>query len=133
MSQENVEIVRRCYGMWDNRDFSSIPEIAHPEFVLDVTRNVFNPGVHRGVDGFARFVEQIDEVWENFDIEPEEFIDAGEHVVTAVRISGKGHGSGAGAEMRLFNIWTLRDGKVLRITGGYRDRAEVLEAAGLSE
>jgi hypothetical protein len=28
MSQENVEIVRRCYGMWDNRDFSSIPEIA---------------------------------------------------------------------------------------------------------
>jgi hypothetical protein len=74
MSHENVEIVRRCYGMWDNRDFSSIPEIAHPEFVLDVSRNVFNPGVHRGVDGFTRFVEQIDEIWENFDIEPEEFI-----------------------------------------------------------
>jgi hypothetical protein len=34
--------------------------------------------------------------------------------------------------MRLFNIRTLRDGKVLRIAGGYRDRAEVLEAAGLS-
>ena len=35
--------------------------------------------------------------------------------------------------MHFFTLWTLRDGKVVRLTGGYRDRAEALEAAGLRE
>ena len=35
--------------------------------------------------------------------------------------------------MQLFQVITLRDGRVLRMTGGYRDRAEALEAAGLKE
>ena len=133
MSQENVELVRRCYGMLANRDFSAIPEVIDPDFVLDLSRNVFNPGVHRGVDGIARFVQQIDEMWGKFEVELEEFIDGGDAVVVAVRISGMGRGSGATADMRVFNVWTLRDGKVIRLTGGYRDRAEALEAAGLSE
>ncbi len=35
--------------------------------------------------------------------------------------------------MQIFGIWEFREGKVLRFTGGYRDRADALEAAGLSE
>jgi hypothetical protein len=35
--------------------------------------------------------------------------------------------------MHLFNVWELRDGKVVRYEGGYRDRDEALKAAGLSE
>jgi hypothetical protein len=33
--------------------------------------------------------------------------------------------------MQLFQVVTLRDGRVLHLTGGYRNRAEALEAAGL--
>jgi ketosteroid isomerase-like protein len=133
MSEENVEIVRRCFGFWANRDFSAIPEVVHPDFVLDVSRRVINPAVYHGLDGFRRFVEQVDEVWENFQFEPEEAIDAGDQVFTSVRISGRGRGSGVEAEMREFSIWTFREGKLSRLTGGYRDRAEALEAAGLRE
>jgi ketosteroid isomerase-like protein len=131
MSQENVEIVRRCYEFWTDRDFSPFPEFAHPDVVVDVSRNVFNPCVYRGLDGFLAFVEQVDEMWEDFQIEPEELIDSGDQVVAAVRISGRGRGSGVEAEMQLVAVWTLCEGKVSRITGGYRDRAEALEAAGL--
>ena len=35
--------------------------------------------------------------------------------------------------MRLFAVWELSEGKVVRFTGGYRDRNEALEAAGLRE
>ncbi len=35
--------------------------------------------------------------------------------------------------MRLFNVWQLRDGEVVRMIGGYRERSDALEAAGLSE
>jgi ketosteroid isomerase-like protein len=133
MSQENVEVVRRCYRLWTTRDFAAIPDVAHPDVVFDVSRNVFNPGAHQGIDGFLRFVEQIDEMWDDLQFEPEEFIDAGDSVVAAVRMSGKGRTSGARAEMRMFAIWTLRDGKVARVAGGYRSRAEAHEADGLRE
>jgi hypothetical protein len=46
-------------------------------------------------------------------------------------MSGIGRGSGAAADMRVFNVWTLSGGKVVRLEGGYRDRAEALKAAGL--
>jgi ketosteroid isomerase-like protein len=132
MSEENVEIVRRCYGFWTDRDFSSIAALAHPDAVIDLSRNVFNPAVHRGLDGLRRWIEQVDEMWDSFQIEPEEFIDAGDNVFVASRLSGRGRG-GVEAEMRAFSVWTLREGKVSRFRGGYRDRDEALEAAGLSE
>src|ERR671910_2100614 len=106
MSQANVEIVRRIYEFWPDRDFSAIPELVHPDAVIDLSRNVFNPGIHRGIDGFRRFLEQIDEMWENFRITPEEFIDANDNVFVSYRISGKGRGSGIETSMRLFGVWT---------------------------
>jgi ketosteroid isomerase-like protein len=133
MSQEDVEIVRRCYGFWIDRDFSAIEEFIHPDAVIDLFRNVFNPGVHRGLEGFRHLLEQVDEMWDTFQIEPEEFIDAGDNVFVASRMSGRGRGSGVEAEMRAFAIWTLREGKVSQVAAGYRDRADVLEAAGLRE
>ena len=133
MSQENVEVVRRVYEFFRDRDFSVLEEILHPDAVLDVSRNVFNPGVHRGIDGVARFVEQIDEMWENFEITPEAVDDAGDKVVATHRISGKGRESGVEAKMRLFAVVAFRDGKIVRFTGGFRDRDEALRAAGLSE
>jgi ketosteroid isomerase-like protein len=133
MSQENVEIVRRCYGLGADRDFSTLSELAHPDIVVDLSRNVFNPGVHRGLDAFRHFVEQVDEMWEDFQIEPEEFIDAGDNVFVASRISGRGRGSGVEVDMQAFAVWTLWEGKVSRFRAGYRDRAQALEAAGLWE
>jgi ketosteroid isomerase-like protein len=133
MSQENVEIVRRCYELVAERDFSLIPELANPDFVFDLSRNIFNPAIYYGQAGFRQFIEQVDEMWEDFHIEAEELIDGGGQVFAAVRIEGKGRASGVETAMRTFSVWKLRDGKVQSVTGGYRDRAEALEAAGLSE
>jgi hypothetical protein len=52
MSQENVEVARRCSEFWTSRDFAYLAEVADPEVVIDMSRNVFNPGVYRGLDGF---------------------------------------------------------------------------------
>ena len=133
MSQENVEVVRRCYEAMNARDFSVVPEITHPDFVWDLSRNVFNPAVYRGVDGLRRAAEQVEEMWEEFEIRPIEFIDAGDKVVVAAEIVGRAHQSGVETSMRLFAVWELSEGKVVRFTGGYRDRNEALEAAGLRE
>src|SRR5512132_3332289 len=100
MSQENVELVRRCYELWEQRDFRSeiLEELLDAHFVFDLSRNVFNPDVYRGHEGFRRYVEAVEEAWEDFEGTPLEFIDWGDRVVTAVRISGRGRRSGVEVE-----------------------------------
>jgi ketosteroid isomerase-like protein len=131
MSQENVDVVRRCYSSWG--DLALLRDTMDPEVVLDFSRNVFNPGMYRGHDGVRRYLGDVEEAWEDFRVRPDEFIDGGDKVVTSVHISGRGHGSGVPVDMHLFNVWECSEGKVLRVTGGYRNREEALEAAGLPE
>ena len=131
MSQENVEVVRRLYGLWPDRVLAA-EEVLHPDVVIDVTRNVLTPALYHGFDGFRRFLEQVEEEWENLQVEPEEFIDAGDNVVVAVRMWGERRGSKMKAETGAFTIWTFREGLVLRYTS-YRTKRQALEAAGLSE
>jgi ketosteroid isomerase-like protein len=45
---------------------------------------------------------------------PEEFIDAGEHVVVTVRYSARGRARGIEFNDRLFDVYTLRDGQCVR-------------------
>jgi ketosteroid isomerase-like protein len=129
--QANVEIVRRVYRNWEQRDWTKIPELFDPEIELDLSRNVFNPAVYNGHGGLETYVSAVDEIWDDFRVVPAEFVCGGDVVVTAVTLHGKGKESGVNVEMQLFNVWTLRDSKVVRIVGGYRDRSEALEAAGL--
>ena len=133
MSKENVEVVRRAYEAMNDREFSRAPQLLDPEVEFDLSRNILNPDIYRGYDGFERLVGVIEDVWDDFHFEVQELIDGGDCVVAEVTVAGTGRGSGVEAEMRVFNIWTLRGGKVIRLVGGSRERSEALEAAGLSE
>jgi ketosteroid isomerase-like protein len=133
MSQENVEVVRRCNSFWGEGDFVQASELFDPEVVIDFSQNVFNPDVYRGYDGLMRLVMAVHEMWDTFKVETDEVIDAGETVVAAVRLSGTGGRSGVATRMRGFQVWTLRDGRVLRMKGDYSNREQALEAAGLRE
>jgi ketosteroid isomerase-like protein len=133
MSQQNVEIVKRCMEFWRHRDISLVRQFLDPNVEFDLSRNVFNAAVYGGVSGLERMVSVIDDAWDEFRADADELIDAGDQVVTALTIKGKGPGSGVEVSMQLFQVWRLRDSKVVRVIGGYRDRHEALEAAGLAE
>jgi ketosteroid isomerase-like protein len=133
MSQENVEVVRTAYEAMNNREFSRTSEFLHPDVEIDLSRNILNPDVYRGYDGFERLVGVVEDVWDDFRFEVRDLIDGGDQVVAEISVLGTGRGSGVETEMRIFNVWTLREGKVARLVGGYRERANALEAAGLSE
>jgi ketosteroid isomerase-like protein len=53
-------------------------------------------------------------------------------VLAVVTFRASGKQSGAEVNMEVFQLWTFRDRKVIR-GHGFFDRAEALEAAGLSE
>jgi ketosteroid isomerase-like protein len=133
MSQENVEVVRRTYELWALRRWSAIPDFFDPDVEVDLSRNVFNPDTHHGHAGLETLLRNIEDMWDDFEVVPTELIDAGEKVLATVTIKGTGKESGVDVAMQVMNVWTIRDSKIVRIAGGYRDRAEALEAAGLSE
>src|SRR5918999_1607747 len=102
MSQENMEVVRAAYEAMNNREFSRMPEFLDPDVEFDLSRNVLNPDVYRGYAGFERLVDVIEDVWDDFQFEIQELVDAGDRVVAGVTVSGKGRGSGVAAEMHVF-------------------------------
>ena len=107
-------------------------EYIHPEIewvpmegALDIDVSVG----HEAVKG--RFMTML-EVMEKPEIEAEEIIDAGDKVFVAIRIAGRGRGSGIDMEASWFHVLTERDDKLARIEW-YATRPEALEAAGLAE
>jgi ketosteroid isomerase-like protein len=99
---------------------------------LDMSRRTFNPDVYEGHDGLRRFRREMDDVWEEFVITPEQVIDAGESVVVVESLRARGRGSGVETSSRSASVWTVRDGQVVLVSM-YHDQTEALKALGMDE
>ena len=84
----------------------------------------------RGHDALVRWIERWLEAWDDAWDEIDEIVEAGEIVVAAIRVHGRGRKSGMEISQRLFDVWELRDGRVLRIRE-YLDPDHAFKAAGL--
>jgi ketosteroid isomerase-like protein len=143
MSHQNVEIVRAAYEAaeaihWNIEsagpdDRARAIGLIHSDVVIDATRNVFNPKSYMGIEGLRQWQAETEQVWSEVRTEGLEFIDAGDRVVVAGRLIGKGTGSGVEVQQPLAQVAFVHNGRVSRLEIGYTSRAEALEALGLSE
>ena len=136
MSQENVEVVRRLFDAVARRDDETVLALYDPDVEWDGSRHrwaevLAGDPVWRGHDGLRAFFQQYYEMWEDFETDLEELIDAGEHVVSIVTQRARGRSSGLDVEWTdSIGVWTIRDGRVVRVVW-FPTREEGLEAAGL--
>ena len=89
-------------------------------------------GVYHGPEGFARGTQQLLDVFEDFRADPEEFLDAGQHIVAYVRLSGRARDSGVPFDDPYTHLVRFR-GEQIDLGHAYSDRREALKAVGLSE
>src|SRR3954453_7902785 len=87
-------------------------------------------GTYRGRRGVLSWLEDWSEPWAKFSLEAHRWIDAGDQVVVFARLTAKGKGSGVEVNRRDALVYTVRDGKTLRLDY-YNNEAEALEAVGL--
>jgi ketosteroid isomerase-like protein len=133
MSHQNVEIVRRGY-----EQFAATGEldadVASPDFVWDMSNFHGWPEkqTYEGVEGARSFLEEWVSAWDDWELEIDALLDAGDRVVALVRQHGRSKAAGMPVDMSFAQVWTVRDGKQARMEM-YSDRAEALEAAGLTE
>ena len=129
MSHQNVEIVRSAIDALNRRDWDAALEYAALHFEFDASRAAGpSRGVHRGGGS----------VWIGFlqgsrsaRLEPQDFIEVGEHVVVPWAFRAVGH-DGVEVNARGTWTWTICDGAIERICM-YQEREEALEAVGLRE
>jgi uncharacterized protein len=129
MSQENVELVRR--GIESVEAFWALLD---DDVVWDLGRDPPPDihGVYVGRDSVIEASRRYWGTWDAYSLDADELIDAGSSVVVVVHERGRGRGSGAPFDRRWAQVWTFREGRIIRWEL-FVDKAEALEAAGLSE
>jgi ketosteroid isomerase-like protein len=130
VSAENVEVVRRVYEAINVGDWEAALRDTDPQFQVTYQRGPL-AGTHQR-DGARAVTEDYVEAFDDFVIEPEDLIEAGDHVVAMVVRRGKPKGGNVDMVVRNGHLWTLWDGKLLSMRS-FPDPDEALEAAGLSE
>jgi ketosteroid isomerase-like protein len=86
-------------------------------------------GTYRGIEGLQKLL-RFWGAFADFRSEIEECIPAGDHVVVTAHHFARGKSSGVEVDMRNWQIFTLRGGRVVRYRL-FSTREQALEAAGL--
>jgi ketosteroid isomerase-like protein len=142
MASANVQIVREVMSLVEdarNGDLSHLEQqvarlgdLVTDDAEIDMSRRVFNPEVYRGLDGMRRLLGEVREVWEEWHVIPERFLDAGDRVVVIETVHARGRGSGVELDSRTAAMWTLRNGRVTGVRTGIEIEA-ALKAVGMEE
>jgi ketosteroid isomerase-like protein len=132
-SEQNMRIVREHFENTNARRFQAAMEGYDPSVVMVVSEDVaVDPGVYRGAEAVGEwFGSWFRSFAPSYRLEVVEMISAGEAVVTAVDHRAVGRRSGAVVTTRYYNAYWIRQGKIARLEL-FRDRAEALEAVGIS-
>ena len=131
-----MEIVRRAIEA--NRSgppaetVEKAAQLAHPDFEFVSRLTAVEGGSYRGIDGARAYYADLADAWQEWHNELREVAEVGQDtVLTESVFRGTGR-SGVDAELRSFVVWTLSEGRIIRMHS-YPSREEALEAAGLSE
>jgi ketosteroid isomerase-like protein len=132
MSQENVDVARRFVEAYNRRDLEEIVDLIDPTFEFR-SRFVGIEAVHRASEGFPyTYFEMLDDAYDRFQVVVSEYIDAGPAVLAAGRAEWRGKASGVQGQTSILPAFWLRARKLVSAET-FTDRAEALEAVGLSE
>jgi ketosteroid isomerase-like protein len=129
MSQENVERVRQSIEVV-NRTHGPDVDFMGPDFEWHTRADLPDPAVYRGPDGVARLLAEWYAAFDDLRVDLEEVIDAGDRVVTVLRLHGRIKDSGEEVEMTEAHVITMRNGRATLLRE-YTTKEEALQAEGL--
>jgi ketosteroid isomerase-like protein len=133
MSEENVEMLRRLYGQWASGDLAADYFDPDVEYSRIGAETPDMEGRWLGLGEFSTAMLEYLRAFSDLRIEAERIIDlSGDRVLVLSRQTARGKQSGVPIEHEFGDLFTLRNGKIVRLDS-YWNRAEALEAAGLRE
>jgi ketosteroid isomerase-like protein len=137
--RSNLDVVRGVYEMRFDRgrpasldaSASALASALAPS--VEFERRDSDPETEaiEGLDEVERLMRSASETWDSFRFELRHLIETGDgRVVAAGRFVASGRHHGPRVEVPFANVWTMRDGRAVRVES-YSGLAEARNAAGL--
>ena len=131
MSGENVAVIRRGQDAFNRRDKAAWLAFGDPDCENVPPREWPESAPVRGAEAIWEFFVEAQEMFEPGPFELHELIEVGsDKVVGNQRRRMRGQASGAAIEWDYWVVFTLRDGRVVRIEW-FADRDEAFRVAGV--
>ena len=116
---EGSEFAARIYAAVNARDRGAIRALSAPDIVVATTVEAY-----RGPEAVLGWMDEGDDAFDDFTVELLEVEELAGHVVVSMRQRGRGKASGAEVDHRFTHVWTLRDGRAIRMQSfAHRDDA----------
>jgi ketosteroid isomerase-like protein len=131
MSQERIELLLRAYEALNRGDIDVVARQLPSQFEFVLPPMVPEHEVYRGPDGLRRAWETWSGTLDNFRIEVEETIDAGDQVIVMAAVAGTASGLDVSSPTFAW-VWSFEGDTVVRMEA-MPNRATALEAVGLKE
>ena len=129
MSQENVGLVKGWIDAW-NRGERTLPEAeVDPDLVIE---SRFRPEPFSGLGGLEQWMREIDEQFQEWQIEVNDWRSTANLVVALGQLHIRGRAGGVEFDQPAAAVVEVSDGRLFRLRL-FADRTEALEAAGLRE
>ena len=115
MSQQDVQTIREGYEAFNRQDMTNVLERFDPKIEwIEPGGGRAPAGTYSGSQAVAEKVfGLVPEHFEELRPEPEQFIDAGEHVAVVGRFRGRSK-SGAALDAPFVHVWKMQNGKAVR-------------------
>lgn len=130
MSQENMTVIRGMYESFSKGDVTSVLDQMHQHIEWREAENFIyadrNPyrGPQAVLEGvFMRLASE----WADFKVMPEEWLDAGNHIVVLGTYGGRHKESGREVRAQFAHIWGVTHGRVVRFQE-YTDTKQFADA-----
>jgi uncharacterized protein len=124
---DDVETLRSAYEALNHGDTEGALAVLDEDAEWSEHSDLPEAGVYRGRAAIRAFLEQFLESWQDFHQETEELIAGESCVLIMLRSRVRGKGSGVAVEARYAHLWTMADGRGVRVDA-YLDREEALRA-----
>src|SRR5215213_7737363 len=111
-AEENLRVVHALFDAFAARDVASTTQLVDRGVMLEpLSTPVERRTPYLGVDGVRRYLQDLDETWDTFDVTIEKLRADGEHAVAGARIRAR-HGN-LGVDDPAGFAFRLRDAKVV--------------------
>ena len=125
---ENVHLVRRMYAAWDSQDEAGAVGLLDRDFEFVNPDHAVDPGIRRGHEGWAKVRTNLNASFSEQRHEVGEVLELGNRILSHTVFHATGRDSGARIDVPEQHLWTVRDGKILRLEW-FHDAAEAERAA----
>jgi uncharacterized protein len=113
---ERIALTRAAWEAYGAGDIDAVLQVLDPDVVIHVPVELANTGTYRGHDEFVRWLAAWGEAWESYKMRIIHTVPVGErHVVSHMRQTGVGRGSGIEVTGELGWLFEVRDGLASRI------------------